>query len=169
METIEDIVREMRKQGKHNKENVDLDWLAEEVGDLQLRIADRIEAAVKALEADRDNWRRLALDEDARANATHKDSLAVGDMAAMREALETISDKYRRWLCAKDLRNADDVLSECGKLSEDALSKPPRNCDRFYSFEEAQKRFLRETGSLIVAEEILDWLFAEAKGENDGN
>jgi hypothetical protein len=47
METIEDIVREMREQGKHNKENIDLDWLTEEVGDLQLRIADRIETAVK--------------------------------------------------------------------------------------------------------------------------
>jgi hypothetical protein len=46
-ETIEDIVRELREQGKHNKENIDLDWLTEEVGDLQLRIADRVEAAVK--------------------------------------------------------------------------------------------------------------------------
>ena len=41
--------------------------------------------------ADRDNWRRQALDEDARANAaTIKDSLTVGDAAAIREALEAL-------------------------------------------------------------------------------
>lgn len=59
METINDIVREMRcgmiPKHRHDRE-------------LLLNFSDRIEAAVKALEADRDNWRRQALDEDARAN-----------------------------------------------------------------------------------------------------
>jgi hypothetical protein len=66
METINDIVREIRSR---NEGCVPLDGesshpLAEDM----LKLADRIEAAVKALEAARDNWRRQALDEDARAN-----------------------------------------------------------------------------------------------------
>lgn len=65
-ESIENVLRDVRKKGKYNKENSDIDWTTEEVGDLMLSLADRFEAAAKALEADRDNWRRQALDEDAR-------------------------------------------------------------------------------------------------------
>lgn len=58
-ETIKDILREMREQGKYNKENSDLDWTTEEVGDLQLRIADQIEAAYNRENA---AWRNAVLD-----------------------------------------------------------------------------------------------------------
>ena len=80
-ETIEDIVADIRAQNKGLPE--DGYALSPLVCDL-LRIADRIEAAAKSIEADRDNWRRQALDEDARANAaTIKDSLTVGTTAAL--------------------------------------------------------------------------------------
>jgi hypothetical protein len=52
METINDIVREMRRgmipKHRHDRE-------------LLLKYADRIEAAGKALEANRDNWLQQAL------------------------------------------------------------------------------------------------------------
>ena len=59
METINDIVCEMRK---------DIPRVVDAKVILR-NYADRLEAAVKALVADRDNWRCQALDEDARANA----------------------------------------------------------------------------------------------------
>lgn len=59
MKTINDIIAEMRK---------DMPRVIDAKVILR-NYADRIEAAVKALIADRDNWRRQALDEDARANA----------------------------------------------------------------------------------------------------
>lgn len=58
METIKDILSEI------------LEVADAENGILAIHaptLADRIEQAVKALEADRDNWRKQALDEDARA------------------------------------------------------------------------------------------------------
>lgn len=60
METIKEIANELRHCHGLNDD------------DLQ-SFADRIEAAVKALEADRDNWRRQALEKDARANADNKE------------------------------------------------------------------------------------------------
>ena len=60
MKTVDEILRDMRcgiiPKHRHDRE-------------LLMNFADRFEAAAKALEADRDNWRRQALDEDARANA----------------------------------------------------------------------------------------------------
>lgn len=122
-EPIDDVLRDVRKKGKYNKENSDIDWTTEEVGDLMLSLADRFEAAAKALEADRDNWRRQALDEDARANATHKDSLEVGDVAAMREAFEEMLAWY--------VELHDDVAAMGAEMEKAraALAKPPRNCD----------------------------------------
>ena len=88
-------------------------------------------AAAKSIEADRDNWRRQALDEDARANAaTIKDSLTVGDAAAIREALEAlvgVIDNYDSknplwWHSgAKGVKPLKDARA--------ALTAPPRNCD----------------------------------------
>lgn len=144
METSNDIVRDIRSRN----EGVPLDGesshcLAEDM----LRLADRIEAAHK---------REVAVSKMETTTPTCEKSSQVGNAAAMREALEEILDETNRSVyCIDHIR--------C--LAESALAAPPRNCDRFYSFEEAQKRFLRETGSLIVAEDILDWLFAEAKGK----
>ena len=164
METIENIVREMR------------DWWMrsdnEEADAVLTSFANRIEEACKALEADRDNWRRQALDEDARANATHKDSLVVGNAAAMYEALESIRDL----LCHVDLRvDEDPERSKVFKIACAALAKPPRNCDRLLDSVTAIKSYQEETGlnkhqvPLWTAAQIyalIDWLFAEAKGDN---
>ena len=88
-ETISDIVAEMRRLNPERF--LSTPWYCEPLPNRMRSYADRIEAAAKSIEADRDNWRRQALDEDARANAaTIKDSLTVGDAAAIREALEAL-------------------------------------------------------------------------------
>lgn len=123
-ETIEDIVADIRAQNQGLPE--DGYALSPLVCDL-LRIADRIEAAAEQIEADRDNWRRQALDEDATANAaTIKDSSAVGNVAKMREALlrcDAIAQmpEIREYVIVKDMRN----------LIKKALSAQPRDCDAF--------------------------------------
>lgn len=74
-------------------------------------------------------WRKQALEEDARANeATAEKSSAVGDAAAMREALESCRDFIMR------LDRAFNPFMQ--KLLEDAITKadaalaePVRNCD----------------------------------------
>ena len=141
-ETISDIVADIRAQNQGLPE--DGYALSPLVCDL-LRIADRIEAAAKSIEADRDNWRRQALDEDARANAaTIKESLTVGNSAAIREALKAlvcVIDKYDSenplwWNSgAKGVKPLKDALA--------ALTSPPRNCDIGTAEEQAKrhKRF----------------------------
>lgn len=142
METINDIVREMRTLGRLDEKSTDR--IPRSFQALGLRTyADRIEAAGKALEADRDNWRRQALDEDARANAaTYEKSSQVGNAEKMREALEafvqlandgviqprTYGEAEHHCFCA--LR--DQVVS--------ALAEPLRNCD-VGTAEEQAKRF----------------------------
>jgi hypothetical protein len=129
MKAIEEILREMRKMGENYSisESNDCRYVAYWLG---TTFADRIEAAVKALEADCDNWRRQALDEDARANATHKDSLEVGNAAKMREVLDEI-----RVAAMSDYEpDADYLIETCNA----ALSAPPRNCD-IMSLDDARK------------------------------
>lgn len=79
METIEDILSEMINLAKIDKDSDDK-IPRKHMASALSEYAHRIEAEVKVLEADRDNWRRQALDEDARANATCKDSLHVYTM-----------------------------------------------------------------------------------------
>lgn len=123
-------------------------------------LANRIEEAVKSLIADRDNWRKQALAEDARANETQ----SVGNAAAMREAL----------------RNADIVLSQTSngyhspvrQEIKAALSAPPRNCDKYLTPKDAMLAHLDEVYQGEKVEfgdyewcEFIKWLFAEAKGD----
>lgn len=149
-ETISDIVADIRAQNQGLPED---DYARSPLVCDLLRIADRIEAAAKSIEADRDNWRRQALDEDARANAaTIKDSLTVGNAAEMREALYAITRidtrRLKRLLC--ELVEAD--IFDGGQISKtisavekarQALSAPPRNCDIGSAEEQAirHKRF----------------------------
>lgn len=66
-EKIKGVVKRLRDRAEARRRSGKLLQIDDRMFDL---IADEIEeAAVKVLEADRDNWRRQALDEDARANA----------------------------------------------------------------------------------------------------
>lgn len=142
MKTVDEILRVMREFADGQEKNGYYDLRALSTDSFRA-YADRIEAAVKALEADRDNWRRQALDEDARANATHKDSLAVGDMAAMREALNIVIDSIKAFSKIRALKFPKEVKSALGNMAfhaVTALEKPPRNCD-VGSVEEQYARF----------------------------
>jgi hypothetical protein len=190
METIEDIVREMRNMKRHT--------VGEIIPVNLRRLTDRIEAAGKSLIADRDNWRKQALDEDARANATCEKSSQVGNAAAMRKALEKFSAvdlsrlKFPLDGDSSAIYNSDkeeitipywrvaELLNEV-KVAQDmaksALAEPLRNCDVFEvhkiddEFEKAmgfplsktadeRDELMRDNWFLFKA-----WLFAEAKGE----
>lgn len=175
MEKINDIVREMRcgmiPKHRHDRE-------------LLLKYADRIEKASKALDADRDNWRRQALDEDARANAaTCEKSLQVGNAAKMRAALEELIYGWDIFIngMEEDLdghypdhyqARRSDYEKRIHKAKA-ALAEPLRNCD-VGTIEEQRKRFHKEYFSKrsklkrrwSLAEGALDWAqmpYEEAK------
>lgn len=169
MKTVDEILSEMRKP-KSNCPKDERYEVAYSVADLESvlkNFADRIEAAAKALKADRDNWRRQALDEDARANATCKESLQVGNAAAIYEALKTISK------C--DISKEEDCYT-IYRVCESALSAPPRNCDVMSLADARKVWFLKEIiprldGKLPLGKEVPfeEWFVSqleqEAKGE----
>lgn len=150
MEAIDDIVREMRcgmiPKRRHDRE-------------LLLNFSDRIEAAVKVLEADRDNCRRQALNEDARANATCEKSSHVGNEAKMREALSVA-----RELLLPQCNGGTSFSIACAVALvkiDSALAEPIRNCD---AFSKAEVLEVLEDRS-FSKEDTIEWLFAEAKGK----
>lgn len=114
METINDIVDDIRAQNQGLPE--DGYALSPLVADL-LGLADRIEAAIKR-----------------EREATCKESLQVGNAAAIREAaaefVSVILDKK------PGIHNLHRLAEKC----RDALAKPPRNCD-VGTAEEQDKRF----------------------------
>lgn len=66
--------------------------------------------------------------------STCKDSLQVGDMAAMREALNIVIDSLKALSEIRALKFPKEVKSTLGKMAFHvitALNEPPRNCDRF--------------------------------------
>ena len=162
MKEIYDIIREMRRLGKLDKKSNNR--IPRSLMGLCVRTyADRIEAAVKTLESDRDNWRRQALDEDARANATHKDSLVVGDMAAMREAFEEMLAWY------DELHDDVAAMDAAMEKARAALAKPPRNCDLLADAHKALSAIHNDRcyvqNPIEERKLTVNWLFAEAKGE----
>lgn len=180
METIDDILCNMREFADEQEKNNYYDLRALSTDSFRA-YSDLIESAVKSLEADRDNWRRQALDEDERANLiqsvtncnqlkdvpTTEKSSQVGNAAALREALDEI-----RVAAMSDYEpDADYLIEKCNA----ALAKPPRNCDRLLDSVTAIKSYQEKTGlnkhqvPLWTAAQIyalIDWLFAEAKGVN---
>lgn len=108
--------------------------------------------------------------------ADYEESSQVGDMAAMLEALQTISK------C--DISKEEDCYT-LYRVCEEALSKPPRNCDVYETEAERQSAFINwynETFDLKgskyaidtcdlkhnidnILHEYITWLFAKAEGE----
>ena len=66
--------------------------------------------------------------------------MANGSIAAMREALEYVKDRMDGWW----------EYVEVSEKVESALSKPPRNCDRFDDELDAQLAFLNEEWLISV-------------------
>ena len=134
-ETLADIVREIRQ--------AEVTWHRSEIAQLPTQYlkewADRIEVA----------WKR-------ESEATTEKSSRVGNAAAMREALETISK------C--DTSKEEDCYT-LYRVCEAALSAKPRNCDAL-SKDEVLKMLEDRSFS---KEDTIEWLYDKAEGENDGS
>lgn len=173
-ETRADIIREMREQA-NEPTIVSLGEVFPPVGTEDVKDwADRIEAAVKremaAIEAG-------ALSAGGLVEAMrHKQ---VGNAAVMREALKKVLAAYKSGAihtCAECYRDEwDDELSYLKSDVEVALSKPPRNCDRFATAKAAHEAFCSEPcehpcGNCTVHKGemshdcFINWLFAKAEG-----
>ena len=114
-ETVADIVAAMRDES-HAGDGSFLEW----VGEKMRRYADRIEAAEKR-----------------EREATREKSSAVGNAAAIREALLEASIALSD---ATHHHMTEDDAKECLAVVVAALSVPPRNCD-VGTAEEQYKRF----------------------------
>lgn len=140
-ETIKHIVAEMRRDcpARHMDGTMyrEEDWVYTK--GTAKKLADRIEAA----------WKR-------ESEATTEKSSRVGNAAAMREALETISK------C--DTSKEEDCYT-LYRVCEAALSAKPRNCDAL-SKDEVLKMLEDRSFS---KEDTIEWLYDKAEGENDGS
>ena len=148
METIADIVAEMRE---HNKETTPPYVCFTEEGGIDLsQIIDRIEAVTKC-------------------NQPEPVTICNGlNAAKMREALEKCRKAmdemsksiFQGWI-DDDLV---DVMGEAQRAISSALSAPPRNCD-IYDAESCRMAYHLHDDGLMTMQAYADWLFAEAKGE----
>lgn len=183
-ETIADIVREMRTIGRLDEKSTDK--IPRTLQALGLRTyADRIEAAAKREreagaaaaqicgEVGEMVWREAARMSDERTAEKYS---AVGNAAAMREALEKVRFYLPYFLQYVSLHREDAAAGgyyeRIQEIVTAALSSPPRNCDRFATLDDARNAFFAdyvpdETCSSANAFAI--WLFDEAKGETDGS
>jgi len=127
------------------------------------RYADRIEAAAKYADA------MCRKNEEA---AFKRGQAAIGNAAAMREALDSIAD------IAKDAfggperhREASQgrALSLIVDKARAALAAPARNCDRFTTADDARDAAKKEFANTMLLDDrqlraACDWLFAPAEG-----
>lgn len=193
METINDIVREMRKKA-------DLLSIAGEGDDL-FELADRVEAAWEytrkhsmyctahncklreIVESVTDCNQHETVDLESRCiYGAAKDAEPVGNAAKMRKALKEAKRTLCRWQADLPVLAWVEVETALCKI-ESALSAPPRNCDRFADELDAQLAFLNEVWLIFVTKDAMlerdkfenwteemksryaKWLFAEAKGD----
>ena len=152
METIKEIIAEMRKRFEPYAKSDSND--ARYVAYLgYAEFADRIEQAVTKCNQPE----------------TVTNCNGLGNAAKMREALEKMRDFM-------DAMNSSQEPIEYGEYSwavdtiDDALSAPPRNCDRFGSWREANAEWWkyevlpRVEGVVSGTEQPFEeWLFAKAK------
>ena len=100
----------------------------------------------------------------------------LGNAAALRKALVQVSriavEMTRKTITGEpeDRKTVDRWALRLCDIACDAISAPPRNCDRFATFDDARNTFfadymLDETRSSATAFAI--WLFDKAKGEAD--
>jgi hypothetical protein len=179
MKAIEEILREIRELAKEIQGNS-----ISNAYELLMGLAYRIEAAVKHQFRETTKTiphEKVAVAENATTTPTYKDSLQVGDMAAIREALDKLLGVFDSGLVEysdscdnSDTAQIQYVIDKAGE----ALAKPPRNCDVFEvhkiddEFEKAmgfppsktadeRDELMRDNWFLFKA-----WLYAEAKGVN---
>lgn len=147
METIEDIVREMRALAKEVQGNS-----ISNAYELLMGCADRIE---KAMGVERE--------------ATREKSSQVGNAAKMREALTKVKEWMERRIATRGFETSATFPTMLEDVVLPALSAPPRNCDLPAVIADPHMAWIldddnwNDYGSPEL--EIHKWLLAEAKGE----
>ena len=166
-ETIADIVAEMLEFADTDSQSIGRDVLRRRIQ----HFARRFEAAAKR---EREAGAEAAqicgkVGEMIGREAAGKESLQVGNAAAMRKALERCASMGEQidWQLGSsdetvyaflDERNIAHNISECARA---ALYDPPRNCD-VLSKDEVLKMLEDRSFS---KEDTVEWLYAEAKKE----
>ena len=189
-ETIADIIAEMRRHAEQferacaEKLKLDgtvIDRFARDLVATVRHEADRLEAAWKheksAIEAD-----ALAVGGLVEA-ALKRES---GNAAKLREALIRVLRWLKRMnaeplntLAVSELTPSYAVNRAAKSMIEDndyhisqltaALAAPPRNCERFQTWDEAKDAYWREQGDPCDWRKLGAWLFAPYEGETKGN
>ena len=107
------------------------------------------------------------------SDATCEKSSAVGNTAAMSEALKEIRARLVYLYGRTDGTFNPPALKEVYEIADTALSVPPRNCDVLSDTQEALAAIHEDRGYVNnpIDERRLtvEWLFAEAKEETDGS
>ncbi len=97
----------------------------------------------------------------------------LGNAAKMREALEAVNSAFDDALICTDYQMTEaemDRLEDVRRKIKDALSTPPRNCDRCATKDEAIGAFLASRGATHrriwsdECDEFIAWLFAPEGG-----
>lgn len=178
-ETVADVIAEMRDAAN----SADA-WRADMAARVVMDYADRVEIAARrerdhAVEHATRHAEAVARDNcrDCVHNPNGK-NYEGGNAAAMREALEAMRNLAYE---VQDMNREGDVKTSMPTawvidIVSAALSKPPRNCDRFNTgdvkqdAQDAMKAILDEgvAGFRGIAEYLLSPVCTEQKGEDDG-
>lgn len=176
METIDEIVREMRIVGSVEEKSTDQIHSSFQSPGLRM-FADRIEAAAKR---EREAGAEAAqicgeigemVGRDAACHQPVTDCHGL-NAAAMREALSDAC--YAMFNFLKTQNGGYEEMSNALDKAKAALAKPPRNCDKYNTADEAYAGFRYFCDKSVCSECRCDqntttcrlsWLFSEANGE----
>jgi hypothetical protein len=109
-----------------------------------------------------------------------KEKAMEGNVQKMRKALIIVYDWILKAGNVYGYHDTEQKRRQLYDMMTKALSEPPRNCDRFSTWEEANKAFEKENahriGFMNLYTDVLKWLFApstekegETKGKSYGN
>lgn len=169
-ETIADIVAWLRRPREGENAYLTL-WRDE--------IADRIEAAEKrerdagaeAAKICGEIGEMIGREEVCKQSVTNCNRF--GNAAMMRDALENIAEYAKAAACHTEDAHLLGYLNQIAMWAEDALSAPPRNCDKYLTPKDAMLAHLDEVYEGEKVEfgdyewcEFIKWLYAEAKEES---
>jgi hypothetical protein len=168
MKTIKEIVREMRSVAG-NAERIHLYDLRKWGSDSLRAYADLIGEAHKrelaeAVAAKCEVCDQVAVAKSATTTPTCKESLQVGNVAAMREALEELIANIEMRSSTFGLNVMVDTKTFLDAKA--ALAAPPRNCDLYKSEPEAYQAYLTAMKNATRKTYVYfePWLFAKVKG-----
>lgn len=164
METIADIVAEMRAKTAKSKDEA---WYDKEKW---RKLCQRIEmAALNQRVKDMDEAYNKGYGEAEFDSEMVTKCNQPGNVAKMRDALEQIKGlSYEYFFEAIGKADPEVYLDKCGELANAALSESLRNCDLYNMLEEARSAFLENyepDSTNYSAIKFIFWLFAEAKGD----